>query len=414
MEKKSLLYTKKKLTIIFTLLVFGIAVLLEYVFFSVKYYNYINTTEKNFAIVTSAVENKYVSLEDFVNTFDVWKRLFKMWKWLGIWKDEKEDENHVNLLIIDNDKKELVFSNVIDNLSIDFVDESLNWSVFWEVKQDRWYFIKKINVEENNKNYDVLFIKNLRYNFWDYLRDILQFVYITLVFSVFFYYIWYKFVSKNLEPVERNLNDMHDFIHNAWHELKTPISVIHSNLQLINQTKSFEKDLINEWLTEVNRLNHLIESLVELSNINYSDNKDKINLREEILLINKDFSIESDKKNIDVFFLSKYDKILTINKQYFYILFSNLLWNAIKYSNKWWKILITLSKNSLIIKDNWIWIYKENLGKIFDRFFMGEKCRNNYWHGIWLSLVKKIVDIFKWKIKVQSEKWKGSEFSLYF
>jgi len=72
-------------------------------------------------------------------------------------------------------------------------------------------------------------------------------------------------------------------------------------------------------------LNHLIESLVELSNINYSDNKDKINLREEILLINKDFSIESDKKNIDVFFLSKYDKILTINKQYFYILFSNLL-----------------------------------------------------------------------------------------
>jgi len=71
MEKKSLLYTKKKLTIIFTLLVFGIAVLLEYVFFSVKYYNYINTTEKNFAIVTSAVENKYVSLEDFVNTFDV-------------------------------------------------------------------------------------------------------------------------------------------------------------------------------------------------------------------------------------------------------------------------------------------------------------------------------------------------------
>ena len=414
MGKKNLLHTKKKLTIIFTLLVFSIAVLLEFVFFSAKYYNYINNEEKDFIIVTSAVENKYVSLEDFVNTFDVWKRLFKMWEWLWLGVDEEIQENHVNLLIIDKDKNELVFSNIIDNLSIEFVEKSLNESVYWIVKQDRWYFIKKINVEENNNNYDVLFIKVLRYSFWDYLKDILQFVYITLIFSVFFYYIWYLFVSKNLEPVENNLNDMHDFIHNAWHELKTPISIIHSNLQLINQTKVFEKDLVDEWLIEINRLNNLIESLVELSSVNNPDKNEKIKLNDEILLINKDFTYEAKKKKIDILFINNYDKFLTINKQYFYILYSNLLWNAIKYSNNWWKIIINLNKNSLSIKDNWIWIGNENIDKIFDRFFMWEKSRNTEWHGIWLSLVKKIIWINKWKIKVQSIKWKWSTFTILF
>jgi signal transduction histidine kinase len=39
---------------------------------------------------------------------------------------------------------------------------------------------------------------------------------------------------------------MHDFIHNAGHELKTPIAIIDSNLQLIKQTKKFDKELVKE------------------------------------------------------------------------------------------------------------------------------------------------------------------------
>ena len=395
-------------------MVFGIAVLLEWVFFTWKYYNYTYNEKKSFDSVTSKVENKFISLKDIISVYDVWKRVFRMRRWLSNPLNVVNPEDKVNLIIIDKNENELVFSNVTDNLNISIVEDALENNKYSEIKQSEWYLIKKIFVKENHKEFDVLFVKNLRYSFIDYFTDLFWFVFITLMFSVVFYYIWLKFVSKNLEPVERNLRYMQDFIHNAWHELKTPISIIHSNLQLIKATKKFDKTLVKEWLIEINRLDHLIESLVELSNINSVENIEKINLDSEILEIINDYKAEAKKKKIDINFKEIDKKVLTINKQYFYILLSNLIWNAIKYSKSWWKIEIILEKNRLIVKDNWIGISKKNLSKIFDRFFIEEKSRNIEWHWIWLSLVKKISDIYGWKIVVKSKKKEGSEFIIQF
>ncbi|MBT3729042.1 hypothetical protein HOF65_04995 [bacterium] len=69
----------------------------------------------------------------------------------------------------------------------------------------------------------------------------------------------------------------------------------------------------------------MIESLVELSNINSSNNSEKISLKDEIKSVIKDFKVEADKKKIEIKVLNSNEKVLTINKQYFYILFSNLL-----------------------------------------------------------------------------------------
>ncbi len=406
--------TKKRLTVIFTLLVFGIAVLLEWVFFTVKYYNYIYDEEHKFNILTDTIEEKFVSIKEFVINYDVGSRLYKMWTGKNFNIDKHNNDDFVNLLIINKQKRELVFSNVVDDLRLSFIQTILDDDMYGETVQKNWYLVKKIELIDNNINYDVLFIKNLRYGFYDYLRDLLWFVWIMSLFSILFFYAWYKFVSKNLEPVENSLNDMQDFIHNAGHELKTPISVIHSNLQLIKETKNFDEELVLEWLNEITRLNHLIESLVELSNINSSEVREKVEVGDEIELIIKDFKTEADKKDIEMIFNKNFYKKLTINRQYFYILFSNLLWNAIKYTDKWWKIEITLLSDKLIIKDNGIGISPENKERIFDRFFMWAKCRNNEGHGIWLSLVKKIAEIYKWKIRLNSELGKGSEFKIIF
>ncbi|MBT3727096.1 hypothetical protein HOG21_05460 [bacterium] len=65
--------------------------------------------------------------------------------------------------------------------------------------------------------------------------------------------------------------------------------------------------------------------MVELSNINSVENKEKTNINLEINTIISDFSFKVKEKNIDIKFIEKFNKELVINKQYFYILFSNLL-----------------------------------------------------------------------------------------
>jgi len=137
MRENRLNYTKKKLTVIFTLLVFWIAVLLEWVFFSVKYFNYITTEKDNFSLITSNVENKFSSVSEFIINYDVWNRLFRMWRVNRISVDKDLDDNYVNLLIINKDKWALVFSNIVDDLKLSFVEDILNNSPYWKIEQ-KW------------------------------------------------------------------------------------------------------------------------------------------------------------------------------------------------------------------------------------------------------------------------------------
>lgn len=57
-------------------------------------------------------------------------------------------------------------------------------------------------------------------------RDFIGLLLLSLLFSFLFYFIGYRFVGRVLRPVEENLSDMQDFIHNAGHELKTPLAVM--------------------------------------------------------------------------------------------------------------------------------------------------------------------------------------------
>jgi len=71
---------------------------------------------------------------------------------------------------------------------------------------------------------------------------------------------------------------------------------------------------------------------VELSNIDSSTKIEKLDVKDEIKRIIKDFKNDAIKKDISIRFSKKDDKIILMNSQYFYILFSNILANAIKYN----------------------------------------------------------------------------------
>jgi his kinase A (phosphoacceptor) domain len=60
---------------------------------------------------------------------------------------------------------------------------------------------------------------------------------------------------------------MKSFIHNAGHELKTPIAVIDSNIQLLRDMKTYDDSMMLELKEEVLKLNSLLDSLIKLSDI---------------------------------------------------------------------------------------------------------------------------------------------------
>lgn len=87
-----------------------------------------------------------------------------------------------------------------------------------------------------------------RYPLHEYLEDIGKFLLFALLFSLPLYFIIKYFVDRTIRPVEENLRDMEDFVHNAGHELKTPLSVIHGDLQMLQTKKEYSELFVNEMI----------------------------------------------------------------------------------------------------------------------------------------------------------------------
>ncbi|MDD2907262.1 MAG: HAMP domain-containing sensor histidine kinase [Candidatus Gracilibacteria bacterium] len=401
--------TKNKLAIVFSTIVFVIVFFLGIIFFSTKYYKTIINENSNFSFFINSIESRKITIENMLNfgpRFDVFNPIKNPVKF----NIDDEPKEFMNYILLDSSGS-LISSNVKDDVTESFLLNIVNSDSFYKIKQDSGFLVKKIEFDTNNL---LLVFKKIRYPFHEYLEDLFWFSVISLLFSILVYYIGIIFVNKVFVPVEENIKDMSNFIDNAGHELKTPISVIDSNIQLINELKVYDESMMGELKNEVKKLNSLIESLVKLSNIAVFKDMEKINLLDIINEVVSDFKSNIDDKKITV--RIKIDKKININsnKDYLYIFISNIIGNAIKYNKIIGIIDITYKNNYLIIKDTGVGINKTDLDKIWDRFFKSDSSRNTPGFGIGLSLVKKIGDIYGWEIKVDSVVGEGTIFKIKF
>ena len=408
---KNVIQTKKKLTIIFTTIVFFVILFSWTSFFTFKYFNDIRIEKTWFISVINTLESGKISVENFIKMSTSFQnskltesnnnKERKISRW------NLNPRGFVNHIFIE--KTDIISSNIKDN-----VDENFLFSILENDKnnlyKEQGFLVKKI--KSWNKN--LIIFKKLRYDFSDYIYDLLFFIFINICFSVILYFIWWKFVNKAFVPVEENMKDMNDFVQNAGHEFKTPLSVIDSNIQLIKDIKQYNPEMLDEIKEESLKLNSLIESLIKLTNIDSIQTTQDINLESIIQELRYNFKSQIDDKKLS--FNINIDKNIIINadKSYLYILLSNLIWNSIKYNKTNGDIDIIYKNNSLIISDTWIGIDKIEINKIFDRFYKVDTSRNSIWFGIWLSLVIKIANIYNWNISVESEINKWSSFIINF
>ena len=239
----------------------------------------------------------------------------------------------------------------------------------------------------------------------DYFRMSLL---IFILLEILNIYISNRLTKWLTKPVIVSFDKQKQFIVDASHELKTPLSIIMASAEALEED-SKEKKWLNNIKTEAERMNKLVIDLLDLAkseNIddkqNYSiNNLSKIveitSLTFESLVYENKLELETDIED-KIMFKCNSDKI----KQ----LLGIFLDNAIKHSTDNSKIFVNLynSKNNIIleVKNKGNAIPKEDQEKIFDRFYRIDESRNRNEnrYGLGLAIAKNIVTNHNGKISV--------------
>ncbi len=216
------------------------------------------------------------------------------------------------------------------------------------------------------------------------------------------------------------------FTADASHELRTPLSVIRGTLEVLIRRPREEAHYhskIQYCIGEVDRIGILIDQLLMLARFESSQinsNTVEIELNQSIKYCIFRISEYAADKGILINFGEKNKYFVHADPSLLDIILENLFTNAIKYSNesKQIDVLLNGSENeiSCSIKDYGIGMNKEQLLRVFDRFYRSEEARSTEvgGHGIGLAIVKRLADLQNIKVSYSSETLKGTTVTLSF
>ncbi|MCP4523855.1 MAG: HAMP domain-containing histidine kinase [Candidatus Gracilibacteria bacterium] len=404
--------TQRKLTLIFSLLVFGISSILQISFFSHKYITGIQKETQKIEKLAQSISERKLPLRQIDKII---KNERKFGRELTVSQPENKDMQKgkiMNFVILDSENSILI-QNIRGEVNVESLKESLE-KKDTEVHREQSTLVKYLPIDRYLDTYQLLLFKELNYTAEDYFSDMITFLIAIGLFSILFYVIGYFFVKRVLQPVEKNINEMTDFIHNAGHELKTPLSVISSNLQLMGHSGTLNKNMLQENIGEIHRLDKLLEALITLSELKQSNVKTYNDIKQEWEYIFHEFQTDIQKKEIEICLDIEESFLLECDREYLYIFLSNIFKNAVSFSKQGGKIEIQCYERVCKVIDHGSGIAPENIPKIFSRFFQEKTERNNGGFGIGLALVAKISQFYNWKIEVESEKGKGTTFIIIF
>jgi len=199
------------------------------------------------------------------------------------------------------------------------------------------------------------------------------------------------------------------------HEFKNPIAVIngYSETLLNNDVPPAIK---NKFLEKIKRNGDKLTTLIDTLrlSIRLDENRQQANFVEmDLYEFSKEIieDIQDIYKNREIV-LEGENSIISIDKMLFSVVLTNLIENAIKYSDD--KVLVKITQNYVSVIDMGIGIKKDDINKITDKFY---RVSNNIWNnslGLGLSIVRNILKLHNFRLEIISEYGKGSEFRIYF
>lgn len=235
--------------------------------------------------------------------------------------------------------------------------------------------------------------------------------------------------SKIDRRLQKSLDSQEEFITNISHELKTPLNVIYSTIQLfelycIRGSLDEKKEIIQKYIRSMKinsfRLSRLINNIVDSSKIESGyfklnlSNNNIVEVVEKVVISVMDY-VKYKELNI-IFDTDVEEKFIAFDLEEIERVILNLISNAIKFSDKSNKIFVTVKDGNdflkISVEDSGIGITKDDINIIFDRFKQVDKSlsRSAEGSGMGLSLSKAIVELHGGKIGVESIIGKGSIF----
>lgn len=234
--------------------------------------------------------------------------------------------------------------------------------------------------------------------------------------------------NKKLEELVKIQDELYV---NVSHELKTPLNVIYSANQVMDMFLKSDyiedkRDKLYNYNNSIKqncyRLTKLINNIVDLSKSNSGLlmlNLSNVNIVDVVETIVQSVADYVKSKDLKITFDTNVEeKIIACDVDKIERIMLNLISNAIKFSNPKGEILVrVIDKNKTVdisVKDTGRGIEKQNLDKIFKRFYQEDKSltRNAEGTGIGLSLIKSLVELHGGNISVESEINKGSIFKV--
>ena len=226
-----------------------------------------------------------------------------------------------------------------------------------------------------------------------------------------------------IAPVEAAWQQQKQFIADASHDLKTPLTVILANNNIISSHRDESVESQMKWIEstseEAGRMSDLINKMLELAKSEAAKEELKIgeiNLSETVENSILQFEVVAFEKNITIESGIQPNIIVKTHAQTFSKVLEILFDNAIKYSDEGGKISVALytasKKVYFSINNKGEYIKPDELPHIFERFYRTNKERNVHGHGLGLSLAKKKCDMMGAKLSVESNPDDGTTFTI--
>ncbi|RDX35714.1 phosphate regulon sensor histidine kinase PhoR [Kangiella sp. HD9-110m-PIT-SAG07] len=219
-----------------------------------------------------------------------------------------------------------------------------------------------------------------------------------------------------------------DFVANVSHELRTPLTVIKGYLEMLDPDMYPELTKIEKPLQMMRQqalnMGHLVDDLLLLSRLDAKDlqsgKPQQVDINIMLDSICAEARVLSGEKNQAILFHSKSNMTLFGSEKQLRSAFSNLVFNAVRYTQKDGRINIFWKETNehlvMTVSDNGQGIEQEHIPRLTERFYRVDSGRNRSQGGtgLGLAIVKHVLEMHGGYLEVESVVGKGSDFSCYF